>query len=199
MVCSDMNFHQSLLKDLGIHYVLDRSFIQKAPVPGKSARVETPEPAPASEPAAGQEISRSLIRFLRPAYSLWTYYDLALDIDQNFAGQRGELLKKIIQGLNWPAGSYTFWPVSSMHSEGLTPDRNLFLRGLKRISPAYTFVFGRQAFELLLQDTPYSYGPHLMDQHKIIALPDLKAMLPDARLLKFLAWNLLKSYSPPGI
>ncbi|MFW5730152.1 MAG: hypothetical protein ACOCPN_00525 [Desulfonatronovibrionaceae bacterium] len=188
-----MNFQQSLLQTLGIRYILDIQSTQESPGPEKPAEIKTPEPA------AEQEMPGPLIRFLRPAYSAWTYYHLPQDIDCNFAGQRWELLKKIIQGLNWSAGSYTFWPVSRMHPDGPVPDMDLFLQGLKRISPAYTFVFGKQAFEVLFRDTPYAYGPHLLKQHKIIALPALEAMLPDARLLKFLAWNLLKKYSPAGI
>ncbi|MCA1743519.1 MAG: hypothetical protein ABR542_07950 [Desulfonatronovibrio sp.] len=139
-----------------------------------------------------------LIKFLRPAYSVWTYLNLPEDIEKGFTTPRGELLSNIVKNLGWNKQACTLWPVSVIKDNNPVPDRKFFYRGISQIKPVYIFIFGRKAFNIVTEDKlDYRYGQQYFENHQLIILPDINALLPDNRILKNLVWNVLKKYTPP--
>jgi len=92
--------------------------------------------------------------------------------------------------------NYTFWPLSTFKENVILPDTELFIKGTNVIKPVYIFIFGSRAFFSLFKDREYTYGPHMFNDHQVIALPDFDSLLPDNRLLKILVWNTLRKYAP---
>lgn len=211
MVHPDLNFYQSTLKNFGIKYVLGAG-VRTAPLPAPIQAKTTSPPAeqnrqtektaaskdclPSSSPLLS--VPPHLIKFLRPAYSVWTYLNLPEDIKEGFTTPRGELLSNIVKNLGWNKQACTLWPVSDINDREPVPDRDLFYRGLRQIKPAYIFIFGFPAFKIVTEGKlDYRYGQQYLENHQLIVLPDLNALLPDNRILKNLAWNMLKQYTPP--
>ena len=203
---TDLNFHQNLLHSLGIRYLLPEGRTgERAPCsPASPAAPEKSTPVPEAAPCTGlipladpdPEISPLLIKYRRPAYCVWSYFKLALDIQEGFTKPRCDLINKIMQSLEWDRNTCTFWPLSRLEGEELTADVRLFLKGVEVINPVYIFIFGADAYEALFNNSDFTYGPHTCGSHRVIALPDVDSLLPDNRLLKTLVWNMLKQYAP---
>ncbi len=211
MVHPDLNFYQSTLKSFGIKYVLGAS------VRPEPALVHTPAPTKVHPVKKNRQTENSndkknslssiseidnvqphLIKFLRTAYSVWTYLNLPEDIKKGFTTPRGELLSNIVKNLGWNKQACTLWPVSVINDSEPVPDRDFFYRGLRQIKPAYIFIFGCQAFKIITEDRlDYRYGQQYLGNHQLIILPDINTLLPDNRILKNLVWNILKQYTPP--
>jgi hypothetical protein len=202
----DLNFHQAMLHSLGIRYLLsDGRANERAPCsPARPAAAEKLTPAPEAVPCTvstpeadpGPEIPHQLIKYRRPAYCVWSYFKLPLDIQEGFTNPRCELINKIIQSLQWREDTFTLWPLSALKENKLVADTGLFLKGMEVINPVYIFIFGADAHEALFNTSDFVYGSHIYNSHRVIALPDLDSLLPDNRLLKTLVWNMLKQYAP---
>ena len=134
-----------------------------------------------------------------PAFSLWTYWELPVDLSTSPDPARQALIKGILAALRWRKGSSVFWPISRMENNELVPDLDIFTFGLQAITPVYIFCFGTQASSLLLPDqkltafkrftSPYTSKP-------VQILPGLGDMLPDNKKNKSIAWKILQSYIP---
>lgn len=212
MVHPDLSFYQSTLKSFGIKYVLGAvKHAEPAHVPTPAKTISQPpakkyrqtektadnkDVLPSSPPLT--TVPSHLIKFLRPAYSVWTYLNLPEDIKKGFTTPRGELLSNIVKNLGWNKQACTLWPVSDIKDRETVPDRDLFYRGLRQIKPAYIFIFGCPAFKIVTEEKlDYRYGEQYLGNHQLIILPDLNSLLPDNRILKTLVWNMLKQYTPP--
>ncbi|WP_045210918.1 hypothetical protein [Desulfonatronovibrio magnus] len=205
MVQPDLSFYQSFLRAHGIKYILGArpmpmsSLKQPVKKPVAAQPPVQPEvslqPTDPPKPTFNTDIPAALLPYKRPAYSLWSYYELSLDIEQGFTNSRGALLNNIIKSLGWPQKDYTFWPLSSLEQEKQFSDRAIFFKGLSLIKPAYVFIFGAPAYNILFKNKDFSYGVHTLDEHVVVALPDLNSLLPDNRILKGLTWNILKQFS----
>ncbi len=214
MAHSDLNFYQTVLRDVGIRYLLSGSkpdsHVPLSPNPSRTVRIPSApanvmlsrghKPITNSSPELDtcREIPPMLLKYRRPAYCVWTYFKLPRDIKKGFTKPRCELVNKIIQNLQWSRNTYTFWPLSTLEENGLRADADLFLEGITIINPVYIFIFGSNAYKALLEDREYTYGLHTYNNYQVIALPDLDSLLPDNRLLKNLVWNILKKYTPTG-
>jgi hypothetical protein len=138
-------------------------------------------------------------RLTVPAFSLWTYWDLPVDLGETPNTARQNLVKRMRMALAWPSGSSVFWPISRLEQGEIVADLDLFTFGVRTITPVYIFCFGEQGCSLLAPDkNPKSLqraaSPHTSSM--IQFLPSLNAMLPDNRDLKNIAWKILKGYSP---
>lgn len=141
-------------------------------------------------------IPEFLLAQLRPAYAVFTYFNLYQDLQEGFNSQQGKLLTTILSHLGWPDQSIAFWPVSRAHDLSITPDPEFFLHGLNLIKPAYIFCFGAQAFRVFMSPSKFVYGKWYYRDIRVLALPDLDAMLPDNRILKNFTWHILHKFSP---
>ncbi len=213
MAHTDLSFYQSVLRNLGIKYV----FSQKPEITDTKTRpdqlsqhLDTTESGPSRPNNHGKQvvdpgleadhdkdIPQALMEYRRPAYSVWSYYNLPEDIQKGFTNPRCDLITKIIGNLKWSKRTYTLWPLSTLKKNMIVPDTDLFFQGITLIKPVHIFIFGSKAFKVLLKDREYAYGQHYIDNHQIIVLPDLDCLLPDNRVLKTMVWNILKQYSPP--
>lgn len=138
-------------------------------------------------------------RLTVPSFSLWTYWDLAVDLGDSPNKGRQDLVKKMRQALAWPAGSSVFWPISRLEGGQVVADLDLFAFGVRTITPVYIFCFGEQGCRLLAPDKNPATLQRAASPHTsamIQFLPSLNAMLPDNRELKNIAWKILKGYSP---
>lgn len=208
---SDLSFYQAFLRSQGIRHVLaqnppvSQALISQA----QSVNVQvSAEKNPAAGPFNQKSIHGStqkapqraihplLARYRRPAYLLCSYYEFALDINQGFTNPRCALISNILKSLKWDRPMYTFWPLSKFDNNAIEPDPELFFSGISDIKPVYIMLFGAKAFNTILEDREYVYGPHEFKEQKIIALPAFDSLLPDNRLLKTLVWNILKQYTP---
>ncbi len=138
-------------------------------------------------------------RLTIPAFSLWTYWDLAEDLGEAPDTSRQTLIKNILHALAWPAGSSVFWPLSRLEKGTIIADLELFTLGVQTITPVYVFCFGERACRLLAPDKDAATFQRTASPYTnamIQFLPDFNAMLPDNRELKAIAWKLLKSYTP---
>jgi len=207
---SDLGFYQSVLRARGIRHVLSAQEqthcvdTSPEPVPVMAGHEQlrfTGHGQTTAKPhlpeSAAHALSSVLLEYRRPAYCVWSYFNLPEDIQKGFTNPRGDLITNIINNLQWNKMNYTFWPLSSLKRNHAVPDSDLFFSGLKLIKPVYAFIFGSKAFHVLLGDRKYSYGQHSLDGLQIISLPDFDSLLPDNRLLKYLVWNVLKQFSPP--
>lgn len=213
MAISDLSFYQSYLRNMGIKYILSeqRAITHTNTCPGRQNHHQNISDYPTAmlfkdskivvDPGHKIEVSKDipaiLSEYRRPAYSVWSYYDLPQDIEKGFTNPRCDLIFKIIGTLKWGRKMYTFWPLSSLDRSSIVPDPELFFHGISLIKPAYIFIFGSKAFKTLFKDREYTYGQHYSNNQQIIALPDLDSLLPDNRILKTMVWNILKKYTPP--
>jgi hypothetical protein len=134
-----------------------------------------------------------------PAFSLWTYWDLPVDLGPNPNKARQTLLKNMLRALHWPPHSSVFWPLSRLDGDTLVADLDLFTFGVQAITPVYVFCFGQQACRVLVPDKDpaslkRSASPYT--QAMVQFFPSLNAMLPDNREIKAIAWKILKGYAP---
>ncbi len=213
LVISDLTFYQSALHNMGIKYVLSQkpqnrhsgSSSNRSNAVGGHPGVVPPRPSIYSGPESDSspdmdtvhDIPPFLLKYRRPAYSVWSYYNLPEDISRGFTNPRGDLITSILKHLQWSKRAYTFWPLSNLEENATVPDIDLFFKGIRLIKPVYIFIFGSKAFHALLEDREFSYGPHICNDQQIIALPDFDSLLPNNRLLKDLVWNILNKYTPP--
>lgn len=138
-------------------------------------------------------------RLTVPAFSLWTYWDLPVDLGDSPNTARQNLVKKMRLALAWPSGSSVFWPISRLEQGEVVADLDLFTFGVRTITPVYIFCFGKQGCSLLAPDKDPASLQRAASPHTsamIQFLPSLNAMLPDNRELKNIAWKILKGYSP---
>ncbi len=138
-------------------------------------------------------------RLTVPAFSLWTYWDLPVDLGDSPNTARQNLVKKMRLALAWPSGSSVFWPISRLEQGEVVADLDLFIFGVRTITPVYIFCFGKQGCSLLAPDKDPASLQRAASLHTsamIQFLPSLNAMLPDNRELKNIAWKILKGYSP---
>lgn len=199
---SGLSFYQSILRGRGIKHILknepekDKKPSRPRPVPSETV-IDKSRLSGAPGPAATDlDIPAACLEYRRPAYSVWSYYNLPQDIEKGFTNSRGDLINKIIESLEWSRRAYTFWPLTRAAKNGLAPDSAFFLEGMRQINPVHVFIFGSKAFNVLLKDHSFRYGPHQYKDLRIIALPALEALLPDNRLLKAVVWNILKKFTP---
>ncbi len=143
-----------------------------------------------------QKLEPFLESMNRPAYSVWTYYELYQDLSQDQKSHRLKLLQTVQSHLGWDALAVTYWPVfSPIHQDSLSR-RHFFISFMNRINPVYIFCFGAKAFHVLFPDKRFHYGKWMIDQLSLIVLPDIESLLPDNRILKNFVWNVLKKYTP---
>lgn len=200
MVHSDLNLYQTVLKNSGVKYILGTGKVRPSETIRPPVSIAPPSrKTTPSEPVKAQKkelIPPELIKLCRPAYSVWSYYKFPMDLNMGFTNPRRELISNIINSLKWNRQTYTFWPLSRIKDEKLNPDKELFFLGVKRIRPAYIFLFGVDAFKTIIAGSEYTYGSHEHKGQKIIVLPDLDSLMPDNRILKNMVWNMLMKYSP---
>ena len=206
MALSDLSFYQSLVRNAGISYVLRQGL--RGNHSRHSPSLTDACPVPVSPPDAGSsgaqkpmetpdnDIPSVFLKYRRPAYCVWSYYYLPQDLQEGFTSPRCDLINSIIHNLQWSRKTYTFWPLSTFKENVILPDTELFIKGTNVIKPVYIFIFGSRAFFSLFKDREYTYGPHMFNDHQVIALPDFDSLLPDNRLLKILVWNTLRKYAP---
>ncbi len=177
-----------------------RRYEQSVSSPSPQPQTKAPnQPLSQKTPELAPSLKAYFSRLTIPAFSLWTYWELAEDLGQTPNTARQMLLKKMLHALAWPPGSSVFWPMSRLEGEALQGDMDLFTFGIKTITPVYVFCFGEQGCRLLAPDKDPAplqrmASPHI--QAMIQPLPDLNAMLPNNRELKSIAWKILKSYTP---
>ncbi|MCF8104258.1 MAG: hypothetical protein K9K64_02135 [Desulfohalobiaceae bacterium] len=125
--------------------------------------------------------------------SVWTYWQLPLDLGPQPSAERKRLFQKIVSALNWPPEHLVFWPLSAFHPPDLLSRTDLFRQGIQLLKPLYVLVFGDQAIEALFPgDKRTAYGLFKMDQIDYIFLPGAEDMLPDNKNAKRIVWNTLK-------
>jgi len=192
------HFHADRLRGLGINHVLNKKkdipeVSSKDPGGKSGAEINCKS---LNQIKSCQDDAAFLKKYLRPAYALWTYYDLFEDLRLNFSSIQGLLVKEIQSRLAWPDKTITFWPVTQKHQELDSEDRDFFYQGLSIIKPVYIFCFGADAYKIITPNRSFVYGKTMLNDFSILALPSLESMLPDNRILKNLTWNLLKQFSP---
>ncbi len=147
-----------------------------------------------------ENIKLKLTKFLRPAYTLWTYAGFANDLLLDDLTQRKQLIRNIVRQahkqLNWPQGSITFWPLFNYNDGVLAPDINLFHFGLELIKPVFIFCFGYDPFKILFPGKVFDYSKFYYGSYLVQVFPDFDQLLPDNRELKKMTWHLLNKYNP---
>jgi hypothetical protein len=137
---------------------------------------------------------RSLSATVEPPHPhLWTYWDLARDLDAEAESDRSRLFRRILHSLQWPEKSVIFWPPSCFEQGELVLRADIFWQGVEWIQPRYIVCFGREAFRGLFPDRADKYGSFQADALTVVHLPGPGDMLPDNRKAKQLVWQFLKS------
>ncbi|MFW6324204.1 MAG: hypothetical protein ACOC0U_03995 [Desulfovibrionales bacterium] len=124
--------------------------------------------------------------------TLWTYYELGLDLGGRPEKKRKELLSSMIGSLAWPKGSIFFWPCSALQGDSLVLRKNIFWEGIGKIRPHYCVLFGGELLQALVPDAPKRFGFFTRNGRKMLSLPSLSEMLPDNKPMKKIAWEFLK-------
>ncbi|MFA6810671.1 MAG: hypothetical protein WCR47_06390 [Desulfoplanes sp.] len=160
---------------------------------------QTPKSPPGKLNNLPPKLREYFVNLNVPAFSLWTYWELPVDLSASPDPARQTLIKGILAALRWRKGSSVFWPISRLENNQLVPDLDTFTFGLQAITPVYIFCFGKQGSSLLLPDqklttfkrftSPYTSKP-------VQILPGLDDMLPDNKITKTIAWKILQSYIP---
>ncbi len=149
------------------------------------------------------EIPSALCRFLSPAPILWTYFEFPWDIFTSGIPERQELVRNLFTSLSqkesWPKGSSTFWPVTRIDNDCLTPDSNLFFAGTRQISPLYIFCLGEHTISALCGDRETFMHPFTYCDLRIQPLPSLESMLEgpkeERQKNKKKAWEIIRGYT----
>ena len=170
----------------GLRFLLrpERDHGEPGDAPLEASSAETPFP----EPWSRIYNSRSC-----RCTSVWTYWQLPIDLGPQASVERKRLFQNIVSALNWPQEHLVFWPLSAIKSEGLLPRTDLFLQGILLMKPLYILCFGDQAFASLFPENSKEYGLFKLDQINYIYLPGPEDMLPDNKQAKRIVWSTLKN------
>ncbi len=116
-------------------------------------------------------------RVVSPSTTVWTYWLLANDLGPDPNPVHKQFFQQIIQGLGWPRGSITFWPLTVPQGKDLVVEVDRFLSGVSLIQATTIISFGSELQELL----PLCPGPHervfLLEDLTVVLLPDLSSLL----------------------
>lgn len=136
-------------------------------------------------------------KLMVPCRTVWTYYELGLDLGDAPDDTRRELFRRIMQALSWPPGSIGFWPVAFQRRGALEPRRELFLRGLRETGAHTVVCFGAGAHGVLFDNAEFRLETTTMGDATVIVLPGPEDMLgANAAQAKRLVWERLKDYKP---
>lgn len=135
-----------------------------------------------------------------PSATLWTYWQLAGDLDSEAASERTLLFRNICTALGWPQADIVFWPPAELRSSGLHFRSECFWQGLAVFEPRFVLIFGRPAFTRLFPHAGEPrYGEFHQDHVTYIFLPGPEDMLPDQKEAKRVVWNTLKAIQLPSM
>jgi hypothetical protein len=126
--------------------------------------------------------------------TVWTYYELGLDLGGKPNDERRNLFRRIIEHIRWPAQSIAFWPLAFVDEGKLVPDRAFFQHGLEAIGAGVIFCFGKEAQHILLPDEPFQVGQSSFLGRKVVILPGPEAMLGGSKESKRIVWHALKDF-----
>lgn len=98
---------------------------------------------------------KSKLEKTRPGHAIWTYADLALDLEAEPEDEimrqarllRRNFLQNLIKALHQPAGTHTFWPTRVLKNGIPTADASSFWSGVDYLGSRIIFIFGKQAFD----------------------------------------------------
>lgn len=180
-----------LLHGAGLRYVL------KEPEAPSEMPAEAEEPAPVPQnviPSDAQYTAQYLTKLQPGCRTVWTYYELGLDLGGRPDDDRRALFKRIIESVKWPAKSIAFWPLAFLEGEELTPDVEFFLLGVEEIGAGTIFSFGKKSFEVLFPDKPFQIGQYPWRNKSVVTLPGPTAMLSGSGDAKRIVWHALKNF-----
>lgn len=132
----------------------------------------------------------------RPCSVIITYFNL----DQDFRGssnpRRLELVHSIIKATFWPREHFAFWP-PILHGHDV-PDQfacmTCFQKIVELLAPRYILCFGTTAHHLLIEYLPHLGENKIMNAPaRLVLLPSLEDMLPDNKLVKKEAWEIIRT------
>lgn len=130
-----------------------------------------------------------------------TYCSLHEDIDlfSKTQNSRIKLFKDILRNLNWQSG-YVFIPFTQKLKNSVQQIPHLFWAKVDELKQKYRithiFIFGRHAQKILIPSISSS-SPYFVNKFKsytILVLPSPEDMLPDNRIMKNIAWDILKRF-----
>lgn len=156
--------------------------------------------APALWPAPWQErLART-----RPGLVAWTYWNLGSDLcdgGQPGKAERGLFFRRLLQDLEHPQGTHTFWPVCLPDAgQALQADAHVFWSGLQALKARGVVIMGSAAARAA--GLPGELKPlthRVFRGRRVWILRDVDLMLDDAsryeQMLAFLQ-NALQSFLP---
>lgn len=129
--------------------------------------------------------------------TVWTYWQLPLDLGPAPSAARNRLFQNMITALNWPREHLVFWPLCTAEEGTLKARTELFWQGVRRFNPLYLICFGNQAFDLIAPGNSREFGLFKTGQIDYVFLPGPEDMLPDNKQAKRIVWNTLRQL--PGL
>lgn len=147
-------------------------------------------------------------RLTFPVRLIWTYFELDEDHRGTPDPSRVQLWDSIIKAKQWLPSDIAFWPLCLTHeahqraesrdanSSDCQPDdlneqvAAAFRRLLTVFRPGYVFCFGQAAHDVL--KNIYAAHPH-PDDTCFLFLPGAEEMLPDNKMVKRQAWDVIRS------
>jgi len=140
--------------------------------PDVAPPVEAPS-QPDSDPGSWPAPWPELLAKAPPAPRLViTYLDLGFDLTGHSEPRRSALWRTLIRDLGLAGrGLVAFWPLALPEGETLRPQPDIFLAGLRRLSPSRLAIFGSDAATLL------SLPSAFFEESSLIGIPC--SILPD--------------------
>jgi len=192
-----MDEQTRIWRQIGLHYVF-----RTQPNRPEEAQTEQPidlrDSAPALFGPVDEHVQNALQFYwkrIQPPVIVFTTY---ATLDQDFRGpanrDRLNLLHSIIKVLPWSLSDIAFWPMT-LYKEALSPhDANAILDALIiDLRPQYLLDFGGIVREFSLQPLDI-HGRSMPSESSFrhITLPALDAMLPDNKVIKRQAWDIIR-------
>ncbi len=189
-------------QEIGLRFVLRTPRVASEPLEiFESAATSTP-PHPSTPDSIVSELSypEPLLLYRRrlqpPVSAIITYTDL----DHDFRGRPNDARLRLIhaiidKAMPWSREDVAFWPPAVYAPTSLSAEivEESFFRIIAEFSPKFILDFG-DCFEALYTNRLHSglHDPAISRRTKHVSLPSLNDMLPDNKVVKKAAWDVLR-------
>lgn len=107
-----------------------------------------------------------------------TYMDLGKDLGGAAEPKRGRLFRSLLSHLRWPKGTASFWPMSALSPEGLTPNSELFWAGVKALGIRTVACFGDDALSVIMPGSTPGKEAYVFENQTVLSLPHPDTLIP---------------------
>ena len=201
-----MNERTRVWREIGLRFVLRMPRVASEPIEKMAGddAIVPPQPSAPDSPVPEFPYPEPLMFYRRrlhpPIAAIITYAHL----DHDFRGRPNDARMRLIhaiidKAMPWSLEDVAFWP-SAVYSPSPVPrevEEESFFHVIKEFSPKYILDFGACVDALFTGRSQSGlHDASNSSRARHIALPSLDDMLPDNKLVKKAAWDIIRGLTP---